>query len=156
MNVQTIAGVAFACSAVAFAAQAADAGLDLIPAPAGPPIRLHVSQTIAGADGSRTTTSDIVLRRTGPTTVMLERNADVSPLLIGVDGLLHPDASAATREGDLGDLLVALNIVHGVTGVVGAGNRAGWTAQIPVPVRSLPAGAPSPSPAASLHRQPRR
>jgi hypothetical protein len=131
------------------AAQAADTGLDLIPAPSGSPIRLHVSQTIAGADGPQTTTTDIVLRRTGPTTVMLERNTDVSPLIIGGDGSLHLDTTAAKREGDLGDLLVALNIGHGVTGVAGAGNRAGWTAQIAAPVRSLPVGAAAPSPAPS-------
>jgi hypothetical protein len=154
MNVRTAVGVAFACFAIASAAPGADAALDLIPAPGAAPMHLRVAQTIPGGAGPQMTTADVVLRRTGPGTVMLERNADVSPLLIGADGSLRPDAGAAPREGDLDDILAALNIAHGVTGVAGAGNRDGWTGQIPLPVRSAPGDAPSPfsspSPAAPL------
>ena len=155
MNLHTGAGVLFACLAVAAAAQAADASLDLIPAPGGAPIRLHVSQTSPSSEGPPTSAT-IVLRRTGPATAVLEQNSDVSPLVVGPDGSLHGDpAAVATRGGNLGDLLNALNIAHGVTSGVGAGNRAGWTAQIPAPVRSQPldgARSPtdSPSPSAPL------
>jgi hypothetical protein len=90
---------------------------------------------------------DVVLRRTGPTTAALDRNTDIVPLLVDGDGSLRPpQASVATNDRGLGDLLAALNMAHGVTGVAGAGNRAGWTAEIPIPARLPPPAGPSPSP----------
>jgi hypothetical protein len=145
MKVRTGFAFLFACLVAGYAAQAADASLDLIPAPGAAPIRLRFSQTSPGSE-NQPAPADIVLRRTGPTTAVVEQNSDVSPLVLGPDGSLHADpAATAARRGDLGDLLSAINIAHGVTGGAGAGNRAGWTAQIPAPDRPRPDGAPIPT-----------
>jgi hypothetical protein len=154
MNVSTLAGVAFASITVALGAQHADAALDLVPAPGGPPTHLRIASTTNGLTGPQTATSDLLIRRTGPTTVVLQRNtSDFAPLTIGVDGSLHIDSAApAANDPELANLLSALNIAHGVIGVSGAGDRAGWTARIPVPPGSGEpvSGAAAPAPAATL------
>jgi uncharacterized membrane protein YgcG len=152
MNSSTVAGVAFAWLAIVFASPRAEAALDLTPAPGGLPTHLRITQTSAGPNGPQTTATDLLIRRTGPSTAVLQRNTDFSPLIIGADGSLQPDpATPSAIDPDLAGLLWALNIAHGVIGVSGAGDRAGWTAHIPLPPRSaLQNGAtPAPAPAAT-------
>jgi hypothetical protein len=147
--------IAFACLAFALALSAADAAPDIVPAPGGPPMHLHITQTSSGPDGPRTTTTDVVVRRTGPSTAALERNADVVPLSVDANGALRPDpAAVAGQAADVLDIVETLNIAHGVTGTAGAGSRSGWNAEIPPPSRpTAPSGPPpsfsSPSPAAT-------
>jgi hypothetical protein len=150
MIVRTFAATIFSCFACVCVARAASAALDVLPAPGGAPAHLRVTQTMTGPDGPRTATYDVVLRRTSQTTAALQQNGDIDPLSVDVDGALHPGSVAlASSEAGLHDLLDALNLAHGVMGVAGAGNRPGWTAEIPLPERSSFAQTPSPSPSAA-------
>jgi hypothetical protein len=135
------------------------AGLDLVPVAGALPVRLNVSQTAAGPDGPHTTASTLELRRTGPASAVLQRNADLIPLVIDSDGTLRPadGTSGATLDPEAATLLSALNIALAVTGAPGAGAPTGWTAQIPAPQPRRQPGADddavpasSPSPAAPL------
>jgi len=147
----TIAGIALAGTAMWFAPCAA-AVLDIVPAPGAPAIHLRISSTVTAMEGPQTTADDIILRRTGPTTAVLQQNTGFTPLVIGSDGSLAIDpATPANGSAGLADILYTLNVAHGLLAATGAGDRAGWTAQIAAPPRSpvTSGSAPSPAPSAS-------
>jgi len=158
MSVRTIACAA--CMGLLLAPAAVAAGtLDVLPAPGGAPARLHVAQTIAGPDGPQIITSAIELRRTGPGSAVIVKDGQLTPLVIDSAGALRPaDASPqGTQDPSIVELLAALDVARAVAAAPDAGDRNGWTAQIPVPPRRPPgaaddsgAPAPSPSPAAPL------
>jgi len=146
MSMRFAAIFALACLAGVSVAQAAGPSLDIVPAAGAQPIHLRISQVNADPEGPRLPPTDIVLRRTGPTTAVLQRGTDVSPLVVGIDGSLQLDKrTAPANEYEVNDLLVVLNIAHSVVGVASAGDRAGWIAQIPAPAR-VPAVVVSPAP----------
>jgi hypothetical protein len=141
MSRTVITSFVLAGFAVFATSRAADAAFDVVPAPGAPPIHVRVTTTSAGADGPRTIDADLIVRRTGPASAVVQQNADITPVDVAPDGTLHAHAPAgATATGDLVDILAALNVAHDVTGAAGAGSRDGWTAAIPLP--TAPAGAP--------------
>jgi uncharacterized membrane protein YgcG len=138
---RTWLGTGCACLLIGVATARAEAVLDIVPASSGAPVHLHVSRTTAGASGPQTTSVDVTVRRVGPANVVVQRNADVSPLSIGADGTLRLDPAAPTAtDPKLVDLIAALNIAHSVTAAPNAGDRSGWTAQIPLPAPDVTAG----------------
>jgi hypothetical protein len=148
MKVNRVATAAFVLLSVVFASAAASAAPDVIPAAGAPPLHLRVSVSSVAADGPRTTSADFILRRTGAATAALQRDTDVTPLVVTPDGSLQ--LSPGASDPTLTDVLVALNSAHGVVGGAGAGGSAGWTGAIPLPPRAQPIGAPSPTPAPPL------
>jgi hypothetical protein len=148
MKVNPIAAAAFAIAGVAGFVSAVDAAPDVVPASGAAPIHFRVSLSSVAADGPRTTTTDFILRRIGPTSAALQRDTDVTPLVVAPDGSLQLPAGASDPE--LGAVLVALNAAHGIVGVAGAGTPSGWTGALPLPPRPAPIGAPTPAAASPL------
>jgi hypothetical protein len=148
MNVKRIVTTVVTLLSVACVVSAVSAAPDVVPAPGAPPLHLRVSVSGVAADGPRATTADFILRRTGLATAALQRDTDVTPLVVMPDGSLQLTPGAT--DPTLDDVLAALNSAHGVVGAAGAGSSGGWAGAIPLPRRAQPIGAPSPAPAPPL------
>jgi hypothetical protein len=146
MTMRSLGFLIVACLTSVSIALAAGSPLDIVPAVGGAPVHLRMSLVSADPQAPRIPLADVVLRRTGAATAVLQRGTDVTPLTVDVDGSLHLDPhNAPPNIAELTELITTIDIAHSVLGVTGAGDRNGWIAQVPAPVR-IPVVVASPAP----------
>jgi hypothetical protein len=127
--------------AIAFTAlpAAAGPGLAVLPQTPGQRQTYHVVHIVQTADGPQTTTTDFTIVRRAGTALVIERTGpggapNLSVLKAASDGTLalSEDAQGAAADGDLTDVLFALNLALVATREGDPSGGGSWDANLPV------------------------